>query len=201
MIVEKIPVEKFVIKEIPGLDPLHVYLEDHAPGKGTLTLRCYDKSWTSGWGAMGKETLREFILSSDNSYLANCLVRGIRSTQFSGDALEAYALGSVLARRRGRSYLVRNGRRSDLVNDEELDREEARELYNEVKAASLGDYDAIQHCPPTLMTELFGPEWWFVDSCAVEPNPDYDYLCRILDALRAGLRHQAQEPQPEKKAA
>jgi hypothetical protein len=184
MIIEKIPVEKFVIKNVPNLDALHVYLEDHGPGRGTLTLRCFDKSWTTGWGGMGKDNVRAFILSCDTDYLVNCLHRGISRTQFSGEALDKLARETVRQRRLGK-------------NLDSLDKEEARELYDRIDRANLSDYDRVDLCPDDLMTDVFGTEWWYGADRAKEPNPDYTYLCRLVEALQAGLK----EGEPQQLAA
>lgn len=183
MIVQRVPVEKLILRDLERLDPIHVYLEDTAPGQGSLVLRCYDRSWTAGWNAMGKATVREFIRTCDNDYLANCLSRGISSTGFSGEALQRLAVTTILKRRRGHSV--------DGL-DSPLDAEEARDLYNRVLEAGLHECTSLSSCPYYLMEHLFGDEWWFMAERAVEPNPDYLYLCRILDAVREGLT-QAEE--------
>ena len=48
-------------------------------GRGTLTLRCFDRAWTCYWGSMGGgATLGEFMSRVDAGYIANCLMRGNR---------------------------------------------------------------------------------------------------------------------------
>lgn len=87
----------FRISDVRGLDPITVYLDDHEPGRGTLTLRCFDRAWTCYWGAMGDGyDLARFIgRSVDAGYIANCLVRGGRAV-ITGrrveDKEEAYVL-------------------------------------------------------------------------------------------------------------
>lgn len=69
----------FRISDAPAFDPITVYLEDHEPGRGTLTLRCFDRAWTCYWGSMGGgATLGEFMSRVDAGYIANCLMRGNR---------------------------------------------------------------------------------------------------------------------------
>ena len=58
--------------EITGanrLDPIRVYLEDYEPGKGRITISCYDAAWVGYWGAMGGRTIKEFFLSCGSDYL------------------------------------------------------------------------------------------------------------------------------------
>lgn len=183
MLIQPVSVQKIVISELPGLDPVSVYLEDLEPGRGNLTVRCYDKSWTSYWGAMGKERpLLEFLLACDTPYLVNSLSRGISETQFSGDELVKMAKRSILERRR--PSLVKKG--TYLGNDSDLSMEEARDLYNQV--GGLSEYSSLESLPSALMDEIFGEEWWHTAAAASEPNPSYLYLHRIVDGIKEGLK-------------
>ncbi len=74
------PTRAFRITDVQALDPITVYLEDHEPGRGTLTVRCFDRAWTCYWGSMGGgATLAEFMRRVDAGYIANCLMRGTRA--------------------------------------------------------------------------------------------------------------------------
>lgn len=71
--------QAILIFDVAGLDPITAYLEDHEPGRGTLTVRCFDRAWTCYWGGMGNgKSLVQFIASVDAGYIAGCLVRGVR---------------------------------------------------------------------------------------------------------------------------
>lgn len=72
------PTKTFRISDVKGLDPITVYFDDHEPGRGTLTVRCFDRAWTCYWGSMGDGSdLARFIgRSVDAGYIANCLARG-----------------------------------------------------------------------------------------------------------------------------
>ena len=57
-----------------SLDPIIVYFEDSAPGRGRITIACYGDAWTGGWGAMGNRTVRQFVYGVDPDYLAGSLL-------------------------------------------------------------------------------------------------------------------------------
>lgn len=62
--------------ETPGtknLDPVIIYLDDMANGRGRMTLVCFTRSWTSYWGAMGQRGVMDFVMSASADYLANSL--------------------------------------------------------------------------------------------------------------------------------
>jgi hypothetical protein len=67
--ITKLEVKAFEIASQPGLDPITVYYQDIAPGKGTMTLICYGCAWTMYWGATGKESVLRFFATCDNGYL------------------------------------------------------------------------------------------------------------------------------------
>lgn len=60
-----------------NLDPIAVYMNDIAPGRGELTVTCYGLAWTCYWGGMGDDrTVRQFVAGTGPDYVANCLIRG-----------------------------------------------------------------------------------------------------------------------------
>jgi hypothetical protein len=191
VIVQQILIQKLVISQVQGLDPINVFIEDLGPGSGTLTLTCHDRSWTTGWNAMGDtHTVARFIGRCDNDYLVNCLSRGLSATRFSGDALAKHARLSILARRRAAISRDQTSLPKGLAiwdgDGQALTCEEAREQY--VAAEALESCQSLAECPATLMAELFGEEWWFAADNATEPNPSYRYLVRIVEALREAVK-------------
>jgi hypothetical protein len=69
-----------------------------------------------------------------------------------------------------RTTIIKNRR------DVELDSDEARRLYDrcdELSETTEHNHDA------ELLTEIFGPEWWF--DLPEMTNPDYEYELRIID--------------------
>lgn len=174
MNIEKSTVTKLVISEIESLDPVTVFLEDFEPGKGKITVSCWGKSWTGYWGAMGKDhTVAQFFCSCSDDYIIGCFDSQLRATKFSGDALVKKARKVILEQRR----------------KHDLDAGEARELHDE--AGDLGQAPSIDYLfggHYDLMERLFGCEWWHDAGRASEPNPDYQYLCRIIQSVQQALR-------------
>jgi hypothetical protein len=155
-------VTKLVISEVVHLDPITVILEDIRPGQGKIIIECYGESWSAGWGDMGDRSLSDFIQSSDDDYLITNLVRGIdRGRPDYGLALMKKARAHVRQRRR----------MGDLSPDyfrDLLDRCDS--LYEE----SHKDLCAI-----------FGDDWW--NEIPTKPNPQYEYMRRIVTAVRDAL--------------
>jgi len=62
--------------EVPSsdrLDSVTVYFTDYELGKGMVTLVCYGNAWSSYFGAMGGDTIREFFEKAGTGYLVNKL--------------------------------------------------------------------------------------------------------------------------------
>lgn len=68
-------VQKMLITEVPGLDPVTVILEDIEPRKGKIIIECYSKSWSAYWGGMGDRNIAEFFCSCNDHYLAKTYPR------------------------------------------------------------------------------------------------------------------------------
>lgn len=64
------PLVQMDIKNAPGLDPIRVIVDDLEPGRGRITVSCYDMAWVGYWGAMGGRTLRDFFMDCGSDYLA-----------------------------------------------------------------------------------------------------------------------------------
>lgn len=73
MIVRHSTAKRLEITEVPRLDPIRIYLEDYEPGRGRITISCYDAAWVGYWGAMGDRTVGAFFIASDAEYLADNL--------------------------------------------------------------------------------------------------------------------------------
>jgi hypothetical protein len=72
-----ITVEAFEIRDLSGLDPVRVILQDAGPGQGRLIVECYGQAWSCFWAAMGSN-LRSFLRGTDPDYVATALGRGCR---------------------------------------------------------------------------------------------------------------------------
>nr|WP_319566224.1 hypothetical protein [uncultured Rhodoferax sp.] len=186
MKIEQKQVTLLTITEAPNLDPIRVQTEDIEPGKGRITVSCWGKSWTSYWGGMGeKNTIADFFCSCNANYIIGNFTTGMPSTVFSGDALLERAKKSIIARRRGRC-----------LEYSHLDKAEARELWTDVELANIDHGDRPQDLPSTLMTQLYGKEWWYEAERAQTPNHEYEYLTRIIHAVQAAFQQLKSEEVP-----
>lgn len=69
-----IQVESIEIAETPGLDPITVHWRNWEPGRGSITILCYDMAWTAWFGAMSGNTIQQFVSRCDTDYLVTKLV-------------------------------------------------------------------------------------------------------------------------------
>lgn len=81
---------KLNITDIDRLDPITVFVEDIAPGKGIVTITCYGEAWTAYWGSIGDMTIKEFFCSCDEHYIANKL-SNIEPRVYDIDAIRSQA--------------------------------------------------------------------------------------------------------------
>ncbi|TSJ84602.1 hypothetical protein [Chitinimonas sp. BJB300] len=147
------------------LDPITVYIENYKPGQGKITIECFGDAWSSYWGPMGGDrNLEQFFTSCDCHYLASKLKLGIQSTINDEDGLSDYMRAEVMRQRRAG----------------EISKDDAREMYDE---AEYMDYQMIDH---DLIQRVFGYEWWY--QLPQKPNPEYEYLCRIIAAAQEGVK-------------
>lgn len=79
MNVQKTTVTKYTIANVKGLDQVSVFAESFGGGRGKITVECYGESWAAYWGAMGCETVEEFLVTSDNDYVVGKLSRDPRN--------------------------------------------------------------------------------------------------------------------------
>lgn len=161
-------IRKLTVTYVQGLDPISIYLEDNGAGQGKITITCFDQSWTSYWGGMGNRTVAEFVRSCDNQYLAKNLSR-IPSEVNDVKRIPKDLIKIILGKRKA----------------DELTAEQARDYYDRV--------DGLRHLEPEeimskhdLLYDLYGDEWWYC--IPKKPNPDYEYLCRIITAVREALK-------------
>jgi hypothetical protein len=131
---------------------------------------------------MGSRTIAQFFASCDNSYLIGNLAQGLRATRYSADALVKLAEKTICERRRGRvksAWLDLGG----------LDKDAARDLFNDLYDLAHLEDPASCWSQSELLASIFGEEWFhYIDGRAEEPNPEYDYLERICNAVREALR-------------
>lgn len=156
------------ISELGRLDPIRVTLDDIEPGKGRINIECYGKAWASYWGAMGKRSIADFVMSCDNGYLISNFSPGMWATHHTGEALEADAKRVIRHRRKGIGewrYMP-------------LSAEDAKELMDRVHRLQDCNGEGSAWAQSSLLTEIYGEDWPHIAK-AEAPNPEYEYLSRI----------------------
>lgn len=169
---------KLSLTELKYLDSITIYLENFEPGRGKITIECFGKSWSSFWPAMGGRRVEEFYVSCNDEYLAKNLS-------------DCRSHIPVTAPSELCNYL-----RPQIINQRragELKKEQARRFWEEAETITL----ASDYCSNTeLMHDVLGDDWWL--SLPERENPDYNYLIRVIRAVREGLRQYiAQGPEAE----
>lgn len=180
---ETTQITKLLISDLMGepfkLDPVTVILEDFEPGRGRIIIECYGTSWASSWSAMSGRTVAQFVSDCGADYVIDSLT-SVSRLRFSPVEAVKLARRAVCDRRRRRGLYWEHG--------DALERDEARALYDQASELRHMENinDGAHH--ERLLTKLFGPEWWHaLDGEAVEPNPSYLYLQRVVQAVQAGL--------------
>ena len=164
MKIKKSMVTKIKISEVDGLDEISVILEDLGPRQGNIHITCYGEAWTSYWGGMGDRTIAQFFCACDEHYLAGNL-SGVRSTVEDFDALTNIVRRKIIEDRRAL----------------DVDADKAREQFDEAESL---DPRNIGH--QELLQDVLGDDWWC--SLPSKPNPDYEYLCRIINTVKAAFK-------------
>lgn len=168
MNIEKSCAEKLMITGIDGLDPVAAYFEDHGKGRGKMTITCYGKAWTAYWPAMGTG-IRDFVLSADNGYLIGKLDSSIERRTMAYDQTVSHARKRILSKRR----------------DGEISRDVARAYWNradELEGVSCkDDIYTVQD----VLCDICGWDWY--DGFPQEENHEYEYLTRIVTAVKQAL--------------
>ena len=166
MKITKTTVEKIQITEVEALDPISVICEDFGTGEGKISIECYGKSWCSYWGAMGS-TVKKFFLSIDNGYAIKNLAGGLDSEVIDEDAIAKWICSRI----------------DDLHKDGQLIDAQAAEWVDRCNDAHPFDVNTDGE----LIRQLTClDEWWY--DLPQKPNPDYEYLSRIVDAVKAALK-------------
>ena len=166
-------IEQIVITDVERLDPVKVMIENIKPGVGNITITCFGKSWTSFWGSMSDRSIQEFFVDCNDSYLINCLDRGISSV-LDGNDNDA----NIEFVKREICQLRRDG---------EISRHEAREFWEEAEVANDVREKCFSFSLGSPLLKLFGDEPWYAGWPTV-PNPDYEYLNRIVQTVREAIK-------------
>lgn len=185
MKIERSTVTKLLITDLLNseyrLDPVTVYAENFGNAQGKILIECYGKAWACYWGAMGDGTLLEdFFLSVGTDYIINCLVPGIEVNKYDPSQAQDRLKETIIKRRR----LLDNWYFKKDWNYDSLDKQEARELWNRLEDEHFYDDPAGNS---DIICAIEGhDEWW--NALPMSPNPDYGYLKRIVEAVKASFK-------------
>ncbi len=169
--VEKSDVLAFTISEVERLDPVRVMIENYEPGKGRITITCFGKAWTGSWFAMGGDTVQKFIKRVSNDYLIGYFDPQLQSTvDDDNDANLAFVKGEIIRLRR----------------EQEIDGDEARSMWDEAEDAEDVKASCCNYLVGDKLLNLLGDDPWYAKWPSV-PNHHYQYLERIIDAVREGM--------------
>lgn len=67
--------KRFRFENLPGLDPVTLYVEQHAEGFGNITVRCWGQSWSAGFASPGCDFIL-FMADSPDGYMPTKLASG-----------------------------------------------------------------------------------------------------------------------------
>lgn len=169
MVLKESTITKLTISDLPNLDPINVFFEDYGPQRGKVTIEVCGDSWSYFWGAMGEGyNIKSFFLKAGTDYLVGKLKIGLKST-IDDDSQEALVLAA-------KKEIIKDRRQSI------LNKEQARMKWGWIDEIS--DYGK-EHNADTLY-EIFGCDWYMY--LPQKPNPKYEYLCRIVNAIKEALR-------------
>lgn len=171
MEVQEIFTRTVKLTKLQSLDPITVHLENYEPGKGKIGIECFGKSWSAYWGGMSGDPVEKFFVSCNADYLIGCLSPSLRSEVDDFEALEKLARKQICELRRASELTMANA--AALW-------EEAEEIGRVETPSTLRD----RHWD--FMYAVFGEDWWH--AIPVKPNPRYQYLKRILEAVQEGLK-------------
>ncbi|AWL12784.1 hypothetical protein HMF8227_02332 [Saliniradius amylolyticus] len=174
MKVERSTTLKLNISELERLDPITVFLEDLGPNKGRITIRCFDQTWSANWNAMGAASVAHFFVRCDENYLCN-------------------SLSSIPARITADDDLVRRAIKQEIQRQREADL-----LDNDTAERMCAQVDEMtMECPnEALLREVFDYDWRY--QLPEKDNPEYMYLCRIINAVQYALKVSVLSEEPVK---
>ncbi|MBX8556979.1 hypothetical protein K5D56_25570 [Pseudomonas cichorii] len=169
-------IQKVEISEIKALDPVTCILQDLGRYRGSITVSCAGQSWVRQWNNTGANSIADYIGWQEAEYLASALAPMISPTVYDESMLVAYAKKVVVERRLGES-----------LDYDSLEKEDARRLFDACE--TLRGYGAFESLPSELMTDLFSDEWFYAAAHAEGPNPAFEYIKRISQAVIDGVAH------------
>lgn len=174
MKVEQTNVVRLKLTDLEQLDPITIFIEDISPRQGKITIECYGKSWSTYFSGCGDNGLADFIVGLNTEYLVDRF--DVR--------LEKYEPDFDLYLEEMRQKLI------EMRKDQWISKGLARELYDVTdwsEYVTSNPYEPIKN--PCFLYEREFDDLGFEGFDVPERvSSDYAYLCRIVDAVKAGLK-------------
>jgi hypothetical protein len=171
MVLKESTTTKLTISDLPNLDPINVFFEDYGPQRGKVTIEVCGDSWSYFWGAMGEGyTVKSFFLKTGTDYLVGKLKIGIKPT------IDDDSQGAL--QRKCRKTILYNRK------EKELTKEEAAEQWGYVDEIWGDGFSGDEK----YLEAILGSEWY--NMLPQIPNPEYQYLCRIVNTIKEALKHE-----------
>lgn len=169
---------KITLTNLDKLDPVTVFLEEFSSRQGRIVIHCWGKAWAVFWPAMGDRGIARFFVDSDNPYLVKNLDSELKQEINDYEALHLLLVKKVIEKLSG----------DDLSEDDVYYFESVKSALNNDKATFCDDREAEFWCHENTeyLYSLLGDEWW--DHIPKKSNHEYQYLCRIIDVVRDGLK-------------
>jgi hypothetical protein len=168
MQIQSSKVDKLTITEAERLDPIHVFLEDIEPSKGRVTISCFGSAWSAYWDGMAGRTVAEFLGDMATPYLAKYLT-AVETSVLDSEALEDAAKAEV----------------EEKFGMGRFSQGERQELLDELERLSqpMTEEEMWEHSQ--LFEQILGEDWY--RNLPTKVNPDFDYVCRIVNAVKQAL--------------
>lgn len=171
MTITKSLIEKIQILDFsPRLWVINVFFEDYGPNRGKVTIEAEGDAWSYFWGGHGCSSIQEFFLKAGTDYLVGKFKLGIRATR---DNLDAEAI-----QEKARKHILKARR------NQEIYKTSARQMWDSVEWISGGERMVDEE----ILSVIYGEEWY--DEYPQEPNPDYQHLFSIVEAIKKALSEQ-----------
>ncbi|RYM59995.1 Uncharacterised protein [Serratia quinivorans] len=172
MKVTETKVQSIEITEVERLDPIRVMAENYEPGQGRITITCYGKAWTSAWFAMGGDTVQAFFIRVSNDYLIGNFAPQMQSEVDDDNDANTEFVKSEICK------LRRSG---------EIEQDKARDMWDTADCSEDVKGDCCACGRGSVLFDLLGDDTYYANWPTV-PNHEYQYLERILDAVREALK-------------
>lgn len=169
---------KLTLTNLKNLDPVTIYLEEFSQKQGRIVIHCWGKAWAAFWPAMGNRGIAQFFVDSDNPYLAKNLDCDLECDVYDYEALYVLLMRKVAERLSD----------SGLGEDDLHYFKSVNRALNDDEGSFFDDREGELWCHDNTeyLCCLIGDEWW--DDIPKKPNSEYQYLCRIIDVVREGLK-------------